>query len=77
LAQHTKPGQIYQNGSKKRPNGHKIYQHLPLQDTPKFTHIGIFGLKIYHLATLRHTIHPFKTLFARPFTVGYVTDIIY
>jgi hypothetical protein len=21
-----------------------------LQDTPKFTHIGIFGLKIYHLA---------------------------
>jgi hypothetical protein len=23
-----------------------------LQDTPKFTQIGIFGLKIYHLATL-------------------------
>jgi hypothetical protein len=25
---------------------------LPLQDPPKFTQIGIFGLKIYHLATL-------------------------
>jgi hypothetical protein len=30
----------------------KIYQHLSLQDTPKFTQIGIFGFKIYHLATL-------------------------
>jgi hypothetical protein len=27
-------------------------QQLPLQDLPKFTQIGIFGLKIYHLATL-------------------------
>jgi hypothetical protein len=35
-----------------RPSGHKIYQHLPLQDPPKFTQIGILGLKIYHLATL-------------------------
>jgi hypothetical protein len=35
-----------------RPNVHKIYQHLPLQDPPKFTQIGIFGLKICHLATL-------------------------
>jgi hypothetical protein len=31
-------------------NGHKICQHL--SDTPKATQIGIFGLKIYHLATL-------------------------
>jgi hypothetical protein len=31
---------------------HKIYQHLSLQDTPKFTQIGIIGLKIYHLAAL-------------------------
>jgi hypothetical protein len=30
------------------PNGRKIDQHLPLQDTPKFTQIG---LKIHHLAT--------------------------
>jgi hypothetical protein len=29
-----------------------MYQHLPLQDPPKFTQIGIFGLKICHLATL-------------------------
>jgi hypothetical protein len=29
-----------------------MYQHHPLQDPPKFTQIGIFGLKIYHLATL-------------------------
>jgi hypothetical protein len=34
------------------PNGGKINQHLPLQDPTKFTQIGIFGLKIYHLATL-------------------------
>jgi hypothetical protein len=38
------------------PNGSKIeeiYQHLSLQDTQKFTQI--FGLKIYHLATLLHS----------------------
>jgi hypothetical protein len=29
-----------------------MYQHLPLQEPPKFTQIGIFGLKINHLATL-------------------------
>jgi hypothetical protein len=28
-----------------------MYQHLSLQDTPKSTQIGIFGLKIYYLAT--------------------------
>jgi hypothetical protein len=33
-------------------NGHKIYKHFPLQDPPKVTQIKIFGLKIYHLATL-------------------------
>jgi hypothetical protein len=36
----------------KRPNGHRIYEHLALQDPPKFTQIGIVGSKIYHLATL-------------------------
>jgi hypothetical protein len=36
-----------------RPNGLKIYQHLPLKDPPKFTEIGVFGLKIWHLATLK------------------------
>jgi hypothetical protein len=29
-----------------------LYQHLSLQDTPKFAQIGIFGLEIYYLATL-------------------------
>jgi hypothetical protein len=29
-----------------------MYQKIQLQDPPKFTQIRIFGLKIYHLATL-------------------------
>jgi hypothetical protein len=40
-----------QNG----PSVHKIYQHLPLQEPPKFTQIWIFGLKTNHLATLADT----------------------
>jgi hypothetical protein len=35
-----------------RPNGNRIYQHLPLQYLPKLTQIGIFDSKICHLATL-------------------------
>jgi hypothetical protein len=27
----------------KRPNVHKIYRHLQLQDPPKLTQFGIFG----------------------------------
>jgi hypothetical protein len=34
------------------PNGHKIYQHIPSQDPPKFIQMSIFGLKINHPATL-------------------------
>jgi hypothetical protein len=34
------------------PNFHKIYQHFPILGLQKFTQIGIFGLKINHLATL-------------------------
>jgi hypothetical protein len=34
------------------PDGHKMYQHHPLPEPPKCTQIGIFGLKINHLATL-------------------------
>jgi hypothetical protein len=37
-------------------NDYKLYQHLPLQGPPKSTQIGIFGLKIYHLATLQTTL---------------------
>jgi hypothetical protein len=29
----------------KRPNGDKIYQHIPLQDLPNFSQIGIFGFE--------------------------------
>jgi hypothetical protein len=56
--QHTKTGKCIPNNYKmyqmaiKYKNGCKIYQHLPLQDPPKFTQIWIFGLKRNHLATL-------------------------
>jgi hypothetical protein len=44
---YTKWQQSLPNGHQiGRPYGHKIYQHLRLQDPPKFTQIGIFGLKI-------------------------------
>jgi hypothetical protein len=36
----------------KQTNLNKIFQHLLFQDPPKFTQIGIFCLKICHLATL-------------------------
>jgi hypothetical protein len=37
------------------PNGQKINQHVPRQGPSKFSQNGIFGLKIYHLATLFKT----------------------
>jgi hypothetical protein len=40
----------------KRPNGNVLYQHLRLQDPPKFTQIGIFGLKMCHLANLSRKV---------------------
>jgi hypothetical protein len=40
-----------------RPNGHAMYHHLPLQEPPIFTQIGIFGLKLNHLATLIKWLH--------------------
>jgi hypothetical protein len=33
------------------PNGHKI-KHLQFKGPPKFTQMGVFGLKTNHLATL-------------------------
>jgi hypothetical protein len=42
----------YTKLSQNIPNGHKTYQHLPVQDPPKFTPIGIFGLRANHPATL-------------------------
>jgi hypothetical protein len=44
LVQHTIKGE---NTKRLKPNGHTIYQHCPLQDSPKNYQIGIFGLKIY------------------------------
>jgi hypothetical protein len=39
-------------------NGHYVNmyvdQHLPLLDPPNFNQTGIFGLKIYHPATLSY-----------------------
>jgi hypothetical protein len=48
----TKMATKYTKQSKNRPNVHIISQHLPLQDPPKFTQLGIMGLKMCHLATL-------------------------
>jgi hypothetical protein len=42
----------YTKGQSNIPSGHKIWQHLPFQGPPKCSQTGIFGLKIYHLATL-------------------------
>jgi hypothetical protein len=35
--------------------GIKMYKHFSFLGPPKFTKIGMFGLKIYHLATLEDT----------------------
>jgi hypothetical protein len=42
---------IYHNGTK-IPNNHEIHQHFPSKCPPKYAQIGLFGMKIYHLATL-------------------------
>jgi hypothetical protein len=53
----AKRGKIYQMAiidtkwPENWPNGHKMYQHPTLLGPPKFTQIGIFGLKRNHLAT--------------------------
>jgi hypothetical protein len=41
------------------PNGHKMYQHFRFRGPPKFSQSGIFGLKMYHLATLRFATRRF------------------
>jgi hypothetical protein len=43
---------IYSKLPKYIPNGHRICKPFPFQGPPKFTQFEIFGLKIYHLATL-------------------------
>jgi hypothetical protein len=50
---YTKRGYIISNGHKIGiHNGRKIYQHFQFQGPPKYTQIGILGMKINHLATL-------------------------
>jgi hypothetical protein len=44
-------------------NVNKIYQHLSLQDASKIPQNGIFGLKIYHLATLVMDVFSVDTIF--------------
>jgi hypothetical protein len=34
------------------PNGHKMFQHFPFPDPPKFSQIRNFGFKINNLTTL-------------------------
>jgi hypothetical protein len=55
FAKHTKTGKRYQMTTK------YMYQmdvrnsndnYFPIQGPPKYTQIGIFGMKMYHLATL-------------------------
>jgi hypothetical protein len=68
LVRNTKTGKnvpnehkLYRNGNKKSqisvniPNGQKIYQHFLISGPQKFKQIGIFGLKINHLATPAET----------------------
>jgi hypothetical protein len=42
----------YKKWPQTTPNGHRIYQLFPLKGPPKYTRIGIFGMKVNHLATL-------------------------
>jgi hypothetical protein len=46
-----KQGKIYEM-TIKLPNGQKIYHHFPFQGPPKYTQIGILGIKMYNLANL-------------------------
>jgi hypothetical protein len=55
------------------PNGQIIYRHFPFQGPPNLTKIGIFGIKMFHLAPLRpshKSVTPFKLclFFQRPFS---------
>jgi hypothetical protein len=65
--QHAKTGKNAKR-PQNAPNGHKNYQHLPLQYHQKFTQIWIFCLKIYHLATLQVVVRVADSTTA-PFTM--------
>jgi hypothetical protein len=42
----------YTQWSSTIPNDQNMYEHFPFKGPPKYTQIGIFGLKRNHLATL-------------------------
>jgi hypothetical protein len=46
------------------PDGQKIYPNFPIKGTPKITQIGIFGLKINHLATMHFSANAFYFSFS-------------
>jgi hypothetical protein len=45
LPQHYQMAKNYTEWPQNIPNGHKLYQHFPFQDPPKYTQIGIFGFE--------------------------------
>jgi hypothetical protein len=51
-----------------------MYQNLPSQEPPKFTQIGMFGLKINHLATLVQTLGPFQVSAMKRFKLQELLD---
>jgi hypothetical protein len=68
LVQHTKTGEKLTKLPKNIPNYHKIYQRA-VKYIPKFSikrpsktykNIWIFGMQIYHLATLYQTLEEWK-----------------
>jgi hypothetical protein len=46
LGQNVPKREKYKKRPQTTPNGHKIYQHFPFKGPPKYTQIGIFGLKV-------------------------------
>jgi hypothetical protein len=66
---HIPNGPKYTKWLQNIPNGSKMCQHLPLQDPPKFIQVGIFGLKINHLAPCRK-LGPLKNLLCIDFPLA-------
>jgi hypothetical protein len=63
----------------KLPCGPKIFQmylHVSFQDLPKYTQIAIFGMKMYHLATMMYACTG-CTYVGMKSLVSYIFRIIY
>jgi hypothetical protein len=81
-SKHTKTGNLYlitANCTKlprNIPNGRKI--QFPFQGPPKYTQIGIWGMKINHLATLEPSSKHPKGFLTEPFqlrVIQFVTQV--